>query len=95
GFTDSLIYDELKNFFETPIDFEKIKSKANHFIAIHSDNDPYVPLKHGDIFKEKLGAKLIVKHNLGHFSGPVGDTKSITSLSEVSAAILEMEKSNV
>ena len=94
GFTDSLIYDELENFFETSIDFEKIKSKANHFVAIHSDNDPHVPLKHGDIFKEKLGAKLIVKHDMGHFSGPVDDTKSVTSLPEVTKTILEMEQQN-
>lgn len=90
GFTDNLGYDELKNFFETPIDFKKIKTKSNHFAAIHSDNDPYVPLKHGDIFKEKLGARLIVKHDMGHFSGAVDDTKSITSLPEVSEAILGM-----
>lgn len=92
GFTDDLGYEELKNFFETPIDFEKIKTKTNHFVAIHSDNDPHVPLKQGDIFKEKLGAKLIVKHDMGHFSGPVDDTKSITSLPEVSEAILGMEQ---
>ncbi len=92
GFTDNVGYEELKSFFETPIDFEKIKSKANHFVAIHSDNDPYVPLKHGDIFKEKLGAKLIVKHDMGHFSGPVDDAKSITSLPKVSDSILEMSK---
>lgn len=92
GFTDDLGYEELKSFFETPIDFEKIKTRANHFVAIHSDNDPYVPLKHGDIFKEKLGAKLIVKIGMGHFSGPVDDTKSITFLPEVSEVILEMER---
>lgn len=90
GFVDNLGYEELNNFFETPINFEKIKSKAWHFLAINSDNDPYVPLKHGDFLKEKLGAKLIIKHNMGHFSGPVDDSKSITSLSDVTNAILEM-----
>lgn len=92
GFTDNLIYEELKNFFETPINFEKIKTKTDHFVAIHSANDPYVPLKHGDILKGKLEAKLIFKHDMGHFSGAVDDTKSITSLPEVTEAILEMEK---
>lgn len=92
GFTDNLGSEELKNFFESPIDFERIKLKSKYFVAIHSDNDPYVPLKHGDILKDKLGSKLIVKHDMGHFSGPVDDTKSITSLPEVSAAILEMEQ---
>lgn len=91
GFTDNLGYEELNSFFDNPINFEKIKTKANQFVAIHSDNDPYVPLKHGDIFKETLGATLVVKHNMGHFSGPVDDTKSVTSLPEVTSSILEMK----
>lgn len=90
GFTDNLGYDELRSFFETPIDYEKIKDKAKYFVAINSDNDPYVPLKHGDVFKEKLGAKLIIKHEMGHFSGPIDDTKSITSLPEVVESIIKM-----
>lgn len=94
GFTDDLGYKELKNFFETPIDFEKVKTKANRFVAIHSDNDPYVPLIHGDILKKKLGAKLIVKHDMGHFSGRVDETQSVTSLHEVSEAVLEMSNDN-
>lgn len=90
GFTDDLGNPELKNFFETPVAFDKIKTKAKSFVAINSDNDPYVALKYGDIFKEKLGADLIVKHEMGHFSGPVDDTKSITSLPDVSKTILDM-----
>ncbi|MBI2021438.1 serine hydrolase family protein [Candidatus Daviesbacteria bacterium] len=89
GFTDDLGYEELKNFFEKPIDFEKIRKKANKFIAIHSDNDPFVSLKYGDIFKDQLGAKLIVKHQMGHFSGPVDETESITNLEEVSQEIVK------
>lgn len=91
GFTDDLGFNELKNFFQTPLDFEKIKSKSDRFVAIHSDDDPYVPLKFGDILKEKLGAKLIVMHQYGHFSGAVDDTKSITSLPEVVEEILSKQ----
>jgi predicted alpha/beta hydrolase family esterase len=80
GFTDDLGFKEIKGFFETPIDFEKIKSHCSKFIAIHSDNDQYVPLKHGDIFKEKLGAKLIVKHNMGHFSGEIEKKRELYSI---------------
>ena len=88
GFTDALGYDELKNFFKTPIDFEKIKTRSqNGFVAIHSDNDPFVPLKHSDIFKEKLGAEAIVKHALGHFSGPINDETSCLELPEVAASV--------
>lgn len=88
GFTDDLGFEELKNFFATPINFEKIKQKSNRFVAIHSDDDPYVPLKHGDIFKEKLGAELIVKHNFKHFSGPVDKEESCTELPEVVESVL-------
>ena len=83
GFTDNLEFEELSNFFETPIDFEKVKTKANKFVAIQSDNDPYVPIKHGDILKRQLGAELIVKHNAGHFSKEDG----CTSLADVAEAI--------
>lgn len=46
GFTSDLGFTELKNFFETPIAFDTIRSKALYFTAIHSDDDPYVPLLH-------------------------------------------------
>ena len=53
---------------ETPIDFEKVKQHTNNFLAIFSDNDPYVPLSDKEIFKEKLNAEIIVKNNQGHFN---------------------------
>ena len=92
GFTDNLGYEEIKSFFEVPIDFEKIKTHCPKFVAIHSDNDPNVPLKHGDIFKEKLGAKLIIKHKMGHFSGEVDKEDSCTQLPDVVESLLEISK---
>lgn len=83
GFTDNLGYQELNSFFATPINFEKIKSRCEKFIVIHSDNDPYVPLKHGGIFKEKLGAKLIKMHKMKHFSGDDGITELPVVLEEL------------
>lgn len=90
-FTDDLGFEELKNFFQTPIDFAKIKTKSDHFVTIFSDNDPYVPLTHTDVFKEKLNAKVIIKHNMGHFSGPADDTQSVTSLPDVTKTVIEIE----
>ena len=88
GFVDHLGYDELKNYFETPIDYQKIKSRVkNGFVAIHSDNDPYVDSKNADVFKEELEASAIVRNNMGHFSGPIDDEKSCTELPEVVEAI--------
>ena len=92
GFTDNLCFKKIKSFFETPIDFQKIKSHCSDFVVIHSDNDPYVSLKEGNIFKEKLGAKLIVKHNMGHFSGEIEKEDSCTQLPDVIESLLEISK---
>ncbi len=86
GFTSNLGYKELESFFTKPIDWEKIKSHGQKFIAIHSDDDPYVSLHYGNFFKEKLGAKLIVEHKMKHFSGDDG----ITTLPSALKAILEL-----
>lgn len=52
---------------ETPIDFAKVKTIAGKTTAILSDNDPYVSVSQGDIFKEKMGAEIIVESGKGHF----------------------------
>lgn len=88
GFTDDLGFAELSNFFTTDIDFDAIKTKANKFVAIHSDDDPFVALKYGDEFKEKIGAELITKHAMKHFSGEVDDEESCIELPEVVESVL-------
>lgn len=61
---------------ETPIDFEKIRSKANSFIAVFSDNDPYVIFEeNAKTYREKLEAEIIVQKDMGHFSEDTGVTK--------------------
>ena len=52
----------------TTIDFEKVETHSDSFIAIASDNDPYVDLSELKIFEEKLGAKGIILNGKGHFS---------------------------
>lgn len=61
GFPEPIGYEELNSFFPAPLNYKKIKSHTSKFIAIHSDNDPYVTLQNGEILKEKLGAKLIIE----------------------------------
>lgn len=90
GFTDNLGYEEIKSFFETPIDFETIKLRCSKFVAIHSDNDPYVALKYGDIFKEKLNAELVIKQNMGHFSDDTDNEESCTELPDVVDSLLKI-----
>ncbi len=58
-----------KPWIETPVNFEKIKTHTNKFIAIFSDNDPFVSLKNRELFKQYLNAEIFIEHNKGHFSG--------------------------
>lgn len=61
---------------ETPIDFEKVKAKANSFVAVFSDNDLYVPYEENSkTYKEKLGTKIILQKGMGHFSEDSGVTE--------------------
>ncbi|MDE1852067.1 MAG: alpha/beta hydrolase, partial [Candidatus Micrarchaeota archaeon] len=56
------------NFYATPIEWERIRKACGSFTIISSDNDPYVDLKYGNELKEKLGAKQIIEHSMGHFN---------------------------
>ena len=87
GFTDDLGFDELKNYFEDDIDWKKIRSHGTKFVAIHSDNDPFVPMGHADVFKEQLDAEIVVKEGKGHFSGPVDEEESCVELPSVRDAV--------
>lgn len=91
GFTENPGYNEVQTFFEEPFDFEKIKRGAkNGFAAIFSDNDPHVDLKFAEIFKEKFGAEIIIKHKMDHFSGSIENEKATRELPDVVEQILEM-----
>ncbi|OIO80477.1 hypothetical protein AUJ84_03375 [Candidatus Pacearchaeota archaeon CG1_02_32_132] len=63
---------------KTSIDFDKIKGRTE-FTCILSDDDPYVPLLHKNIFKKKLGAKVIILHDKGHFT----EEDNVTELPEI------------
>ena len=86
GFTDNLGFEELKNYFTTSIDWDRIIGHADAFIAIHSDNDKYVPLSHADTFKRFLGAIVIILKGRGHFAGSDGTTE----LPEARDAVLKL-----
>lgn len=54
---------------DTPLDLDKVKIHANSFIAIFSDNDPFVPLgENRKLFEEKLGAEIFIEQSKGHFN---------------------------
>ncbi len=68
GFLDDLGWEPLNELFLIPFDWQKIKKQAKKFILFHSDDDPYVPLSHGQKLKELLNADLFVLKGQGHFS---------------------------
>ncbi|MAG59915.1 hypothetical protein CMO96_03960 [Candidatus Woesebacteria bacterium] len=90
GFGHNLEYEgykgELSTFFTTPIDWKKIQSRCKKFVAIHSVDDPFVPIKHAELFKEKLGAKAIIQKGMKHYSGD----DDITELPIVLQELLKM-----
>ena len=55
-----------------PIDLTKVKKNLGKSVAIFSDNDPYVPLDNQDDFRDKLGSKIIIEHDKGHFNTKAG-----------------------
>lgn len=58
-----------KPWLEAPINFDKIKQKITTLNVFLSSDDPYNCLDENErIFKEKLGAKVIIERNKGHFT---------------------------
>jgi uncharacterized protein len=74
GFSSDLEpkYAELKQFTSKPVNWTKVKSHCERFVIVHSQGDYVVPVRHAHILKEKLGAELIIKQNMKHFSGDDG-----------------------
>lgn len=80
---DKDVQETDRHWLNAPIDFKKIKSRLNKSIAIFSDNDPYVPLGNQDDFKNKLGSKIIIEHQMGHFNKAAGVTQLPIALESV------------
>ena len=68
-------FEATENFVDAPLDFAKVRKNCGRMVAIFSDNDPYVPLRHGKSFELNLGAEVVVQHSMGHFSGDEGVTQ--------------------
>lgn len=58
----------IKPWIETSIDFGAIRGKIKSLTAIFSDNDPYVTRENRELFKQELGARIIVERRKGHFT---------------------------
>ncbi|MFA6100226.1 MAG: alpha/beta hydrolase [Patescibacteria group bacterium] len=77
-----------KSWLEIPINWQAVKSHADKFVGIFSDNDPVVPVSDAKIFESELGAKIILEHGKEHFSGSSG----IKELPSALEAILSLEE---
>lgn len=68
SFKDDLGWSNLGGLFETPYNFEKIRTHANQFTLFHSNDDPYCPLDHAEYLAEVLAGSLHMIPNQKHFS---------------------------
>ena len=71
----------------TPLNWEKIKKHSDKFIAIFCEEDPVVEVANSKYFKEKLGAKIIIEHNKGHFDDAANVRELPVLLEEVKKSI--------
>ena len=83
AFENAEDFQTARPWLDTPIDWQKIKSHTSNFTAIFSDNDHFVPLTDSKIFKEKLGAKIVIEKDKAHYSGSDGITELSIVLKEL------------
>lgn len=76
----------VKHWENSKLDFYKIKQHSSKYVAIFSDNDPFVLLSNGDVYRKELDAKVIVEHDKGHFNDE-SNTKKLPSALEALLAI--------
>jgi predicted alpha/beta hydrolase family esterase len=72
GFSEPIEFEELNSFFPKLLDYEKVRRSVGKIIAFQSSNDRYVPMRYGEILRDRLGAELIVIRNAGHFNTNTG-----------------------
>jgi hypothetical protein len=75
----------LSSFCVLPLDFAKVKKHALEFVSILSDNDHVIPTFETEDFSQKLGARIIVEHNKGHFR------QDVKELPNILKSILDMD----
>jgi len=62
-------WDTFKPWEKAPIDYVKIKKMVGSYTALFSNDDPFVSYEDNyRVFKDKLSAKIILEHGMGHFS---------------------------
>ncbi len=54
-------------FYTTRLDYTDLERKCPKFVVIHSEDDPYVPIKAGEQLAANLDAKFVRYKTAGHF----------------------------
>ena len=83
GFSGNIRILAIKEFYETPVDLKKAKSKIGKSISILSLNDKAVPAERSREFARELGAEVVEVNGYGHFMGSEGVTKLPMILPEI------------
>lgn len=84
----NISYDALnETFAEKKFNWGNIKKNCKIFFIYNSNNDPYVPLEKGKELAKKLGFKLKIIKNAGHFRLEDGYGKFPLLLEDVKAVI--------
>jgi len=68
GFAEYNDIPELKDFFQTSLDYGKVKAAALKIVVINSDNDPYVPFWQAEKMSAGLAAELVTVKSGGHLN---------------------------
>lgn len=79
----------LEQFYESGLDWKKIRDHGGKYVAIYSERDDYVRIESAFEFEEHLGATIVKNNDWEHFSAAEG----ITELPEVLTALLSIADS--
>jgi uncharacterized protein len=82
-YTDLGYEDEkTSGYFDTPWQWEKIKSNQNWTAIFASTDDPYIPINEPQFIRDKLGSVYFEFENEGHFGGHTSPKLEFTELLE-------------
>lgn len=77
------VTEVVEHWLSRPVDLLKVRKHLTQSVAIFSENDPYVPLDNQDEYKSKLGSRIMIEHNKGHFNAKAGVTELPIVLEEL------------
>ena len=60
------------SFFSHKLNWQTVRNHCRNFVAIHSDDDPYIKIDQMELFKDKLGSKGVLVRGMGHFGSADG-----------------------